>query len=54
MIDACDRMPDVVWSSDMEEGRWTGEDVKNFIWVVIARLFKHGLRRERSISPGTQ
>jgi integrase len=34
IIDACDRMPDVVWRSGMGQGIWTGEDVKDFIWVM--------------------
>lgn len=35
IIDACDRMPDVVWRSGMGQGRWTGEDVKDFIWAMV-------------------
>jgi integrase len=34
IIDACDRMPDVVWRSGMGQGVWTGKDVKDFIWVM--------------------
>lgn len=35
IIDACDHMPDVAWSSGMRNGVWTGEDVKDFIWVMV-------------------
>ncbi len=35
IIDACDRMPDVVWQSGMGHGVWTGDDVKDFIWVMV-------------------
>ena len=35
IIDACDRMPDVAWSSGKGKGLWTGEDVKDFIWVIV-------------------
>ena len=27
-------MPDITWSSGMGKGVWTGEDVKDFIWVM--------------------
>jgi len=35
IIDACDRMPVVTWSSGTRKGVWTGEDVKDFIWVMV-------------------
>jgi integrase len=35
IIDACDRMTDVLWSSGMGQGKWTGEDVKDFIWMMV-------------------
>jgi len=35
IIDACDRIPDVLWSSGTGSGKWTGEDVKDFIWVMV-------------------
>jgi len=35
IVGACDRMPDIVWSSGRGGGRWTGEDVKDFIWVMV-------------------
>jgi integrase len=35
IINACDRMPDVIWSSGMGNGKWTGEDVKDFIWMMV-------------------
>jgi len=35
IIAACDRMPDVVWTSGARSGTWTGQDVKDFIWVMI-------------------
>jgi integrase len=34
IIDACDRMPDVVWRSGIGSGKWTGEDLKDFIWTM--------------------
>lgn len=34
IIHACDRMPDVAWSSGMGKGVWGGEDVKDFIWLM--------------------
>jgi integrase len=35
IIAACDRMPDVVWSSGIRKGVWKGEDAKDFIWTLI-------------------
>jgi integrase len=35
ILDACDSMPDVAWSSGVGKGVWTGEDVKDFIWVMV-------------------
>ena len=35
IIAACDRMPKVVWSSGKGSGIWTGEDVKDFIFVMV-------------------
>jgi len=34
IIETCDRMPDVSWSSGLGKGRWTGEDLKDFIWMM--------------------
>lgn len=34
IIEACDRMLEVTWSSGMGKGRWTGEDLKDFIWMM--------------------
>lgn len=34
IIEACDRMPDVTWSSGLGRGKWTGEDLKDFIWMM--------------------
>ena len=28
-------MPDVTWSSGIGKGVWTGEDVKDFVWVMV-------------------
>jgi len=35
IIDACDRVGEVVWQSGLSRGVWTGEDVKDFIWVMV-------------------
>jgi integrase len=35
ILEACDRMPNVTWSSGIGKGFWTGEDVKDFIWVMV-------------------
>ena len=35
IIDACDRIPDVQWRSGIGQGVWTGEDAKDFIWVMV-------------------
>jgi integrase len=35
IIDACDRLGEVAWSNGREQGAWTGEDVKDFIWVMV-------------------
>src|SRR5262249_13986071 len=35
IINACDRIPYVEWSSGTSKGVWTGEDVKDFIWVMV-------------------
>jgi len=34
IIDACDNLGDVVWSNGRESGVYTGEDVKDFIWMM--------------------
>lgn len=34
IINACDRIGEVVWKSGTMEGVWTGEDVKDFIWFM--------------------
>lgn len=34
IIKACDRMQPVEWSNSLGKGVWTGEDVKDFIWVM--------------------
>jgi len=34
IIDACDKVGEVVWKNGGEGGVWTGEDVKDFIWMM--------------------
>jgi integrase len=34
IIDACDRVGEVVWKNGSESGTWNGEDVKDFIWTM--------------------
>ena len=34
-IDACENLGQVVWSNGRESGVYTGEDVKDFIWVMV-------------------
>ena len=35
IIDACDSLGEVAWSNGCENGVYTGEDVKDFIWVMV-------------------
>jgi integrase len=35
IIDACDKVGEVAWTDGREQGVWTGEDVKDFIWVMV-------------------
>ena len=35
IIDACDKLGEVAWTNGREKGVWTGEDVKDFIWVMV-------------------
>jgi integrase len=35
IIDACDKIGSVAWTNGSEASQWTGEDVKDFIWVMI-------------------
>jgi integrase len=35
IIEACDKIGTVVWMNGNEQGQWTGEDVKDFIWVMV-------------------
>jgi integrase len=35
IIDACDLIGEVAWSSGIGQGAWTGDDVKDFIWVMV-------------------
>jgi integrase len=35
IIDACDKLGAVVWSNGRENGVYTGEDVKDFIWLMV-------------------
>jgi integrase len=34
IIDACDRLGTVEWDNGKNTGVWTGEDVKDFLWVL--------------------
>ena len=34
IIDACDRLGAVEWNNGRKTGVWTGEDVKDFIWLL--------------------
>jgi len=35
VIDACDKLGEVAWTNGREKGAWTGEDAKDFIWVMV-------------------
>ena len=35
IIRACDRLEPVSWSNGTSKGVWTGEDAKDFIWVLV-------------------
>ncbi len=35
IVEACDGLGEVAWSNGREQGAWTGEDVKDFIWVMV-------------------
>lgn len=35
IIDGCDALGAVEWTNGRESGEWTGEDVKDFIWVMV-------------------
>jgi integrase len=35
IVNACDKVGEVSWTSGMGKGVWTGEDVKDFIWVMV-------------------
>ena len=35
IIDACDNLGEVAWSNGARNGVYTGEDVKDFIWVMV-------------------
>jgi integrase len=32
---ACDRLEPIAWSNDRTQGVWTGQDVKDFTWVMV-------------------
>src|SRR6185312_12464715 len=32
---ACDTLEPIAWSNDRTQGVWTGQDVKDFIWVMV-------------------
>lgn len=34
IIDACDKLGTIAWSNGFNTGAWTGEDVKDFIWLL--------------------
>ncbi len=35
IIGACNKLEPIAWSNDKTQGVWTGQDVKDFIWVMI-------------------
>ena len=35
IIKACDRLPPTTWTNGRLNGTWTGEDAKDFIWVLV-------------------
>ncbi len=35
IIAACDKIGEVTWTTGRESGVWTGEDVKDFIWMMV-------------------
>lgn len=35
IIEACDRVGAISWMNGRDSGVWTGEDVKEFIWVMV-------------------
>lgn len=35
IIEACDKMGEVTWTTGRASGVWTGEDVKDFIWLMV-------------------
>lgn len=35
IIGACDKVGEVAWMNGREQGVWTGEDVKDFIWTMV-------------------
>jgi len=35
IVNACDKVGEVVWMNSREQGVWTGEDVKDFIWTMV-------------------
>jgi integrase len=34
IVDACDRLGTIEWNNGKKTGAWTGEDVKDFIWLL--------------------
>ena len=60
IIDACDSLGEVAWSNGRENGVYTGEDVKDFIWVMVytglrisdVGLFNMSRLRQRGFSCG--
>jgi integrase len=35
IIDACDRLGEIAWMNGQDTGLWTGEDVKDFVWLMV-------------------
>jgi integrase len=35
IIEACDRLGEIAWTNGQEIGVWTGDDVKDIIWVMV-------------------
>ena len=44
IINACDLLGEIRWSSGKGEGVWSGEDAKDFIWAPI-RVYASRMRR---------
>jgi integrase len=34
IINACDQLPEITWSNGATNGKWAGDDTKDFIWLL--------------------